>query len=157
MILDPYEAKALEYLVGIMFLVLFALFWHYATGTPRPKRERRAPSPQKLTHAKHAATATAILLVASLAGAATLKLPGPIVLPQSPDSPGKVTFTHETHVDAGQPRCTACHPREFRILKATKRTAITHERMDKGGQCGSCHNGTAAFALDQDCTFCHGS
>lgn len=32
MFLDPYEAKALEYLVGIAFLVLFAGFWRYATG-----------------------------------------------------------------------------------------------------------------------------
>jgi glycine cleavage system H lipoate-binding protein len=29
---DPYVAKALEYLLGIAFLVLFAGFWRYATG-----------------------------------------------------------------------------------------------------------------------------
>ena len=29
---DPYVAKALEYLLGITFLVLFSGFWRYATG-----------------------------------------------------------------------------------------------------------------------------
>lgn len=29
---DPYVTKALEYLLGIGFLVLFAFFWRYATG-----------------------------------------------------------------------------------------------------------------------------
>jgi glycine cleavage system H protein len=29
---DPYVAKALEYLLGIAFLVLFSGFWRYATG-----------------------------------------------------------------------------------------------------------------------------
>ena len=98
-----------------------------------------------------------VALSITLVGAASLKLPEPIVFPQSADSPGKVTFNHESHVDADKPRCTTCHPREFRILKATARTPITHERMQNGAQCGSCHNGKAAFALDQDCTFCHSS
>ena len=98
-----------------------------------------------------------VALSLTLLGAASLKLPAPIVLPRSADSPGKVTFNHETHVDADKPRCTTCHPREFRILKATDRTPITHERMQNGAQCGSCHNGKTAFALDQDCTFCHSS
>lgn len=31
---DPYLAKGLEYLLGIGFLVLFAGFWRYATGSP---------------------------------------------------------------------------------------------------------------------------
>lgn len=96
-------------------------------------------------------------LSGALAGAAALKLPGPIEMPKSADSPGKVVFSHESHVDPAQPRCTTCHPKEFRILKSSTRVPVTHERMDKGGQCGSCHNGKAAFALDQDCTLCHSS
>ena len=98
-----------------------------------------------------------IALSIALVGAASLRLPDPLELPKSADSPGKVTFNHETHVDAGKPRCTTCHPKQFRILKATDRTPITHERMQNGAQCGSCHNGKAAFALEQDCTFCHAS
>ena len=38
MFLDPYEAKALEYLIGIGFLVLFAGFWRYATGGVTARR-----------------------------------------------------------------------------------------------------------------------
>jgi hypothetical protein len=29
---DPYMLKALEYLLGVLFLILFAGFWQYATG-----------------------------------------------------------------------------------------------------------------------------
>jgi hypothetical protein len=29
---DPYMLKALEYLLGVVFLILFAGFWKYATG-----------------------------------------------------------------------------------------------------------------------------
>ena len=43
---DPYVAKALEYLLGIGFLVLFAGFWRYATGTAigEPAVERVRPA-----------------------------------------------------------------------------------------------------------------
>lgn len=81
-------------------------------------------------------------------------LPGALEMAQSKDSPGKVTFNHETHVDADKPACTNCHPREFRMLKTTTRAPITHDDMGKGRHCGSCHDGTKAFGMD-DCTFCH--
>lgn len=90
-------------------------------------------------------------------GAATLKLPAGIDLPQGGDSPGVVTFYHETHVDAEKPDCTTCHPGQFRILGATRRTPITHERFDRGEACASCHNGKKAFAIDDDCSNCHKS
>jgi c(7)-type cytochrome triheme protein len=32
---------------------------------------------------------------------------------------------------------------------------IVHATMEKGEQCGMCHDGKKAFALDEDCTFCH--
>lgn len=38
MFLDPYEAKALEYVVGIAFLILFAGFWHYVSGGAAARR-----------------------------------------------------------------------------------------------------------------------
>lgn len=82
------------------------------------------------------------------------KLPEGLPLPKGTDSPGQVTFNHETHVDGERPSCTSCHPREFRMLKATRRAAITHAEMEKGRFCGSCHDGKKAFAMD-DCTFCH--
>jgi c(7)-type cytochrome triheme protein len=102
-------------------------------------------------------TGVLVLAWAAAAGAATLTLPEGIDLPKGSDSPGQVTFFHETHVDLEKPGCTTCHPRHFRILKATKRTAITHERFDKGEVCASCHNGKQAFAIDADCSNCHKS
>lgn len=102
----------------------------------------------------------AMLLCAGLATAASAadlkNLPKDQVLPQGADSPGKVTFSHASHVDAAKPSCVTCHPESFRILEKG-RTAdgaqITHARMEKGAQCGACH-GKAAFGFD-DCTMCH--
>jgi c(7)-type cytochrome triheme protein len=31
---------------------------------------------------------------------------------------------------------------------------VDHASMDAGRQCGTCHNGTRAFGLDQ-CALCH--
>jgi c(7)-type cytochrome triheme protein len=102
----------------------------------------------------------AMLLCAGLAtavSAADLKdLPADQDLPQGEESPGKVTFSHSSHVDATKPACTTCHPATFRILEkgATADGAkITHASMEKGAQCGVCH-GKAAFGFD-DCTMCH--
>lgn len=92
---------------------------------------------------------------AAMATAALPKLPGPIAFPQSGDSPGVVTFNHETHVDAAKPSCTGCHPAQFAILKATPKPTMKHEQMQKGSQCGACHDGKKAFAFDADCTMCH--
>ncbi len=104
-----------------------------------------------------------VLGVAIGLGCATLaqdlpKLPDALVLPQAPDSPGKVTFLHVSHL-GDRPDCTRCHPKLFSIMKraggktpADRR--ITHARMEKGRLCGACHNGKAAFGFD-DCTACH--
>jgi len=84
------------------------------------------------------------------------RLPGRIRITRTADSPGQVVFNHASHVDANEPACTSCHPREFHILKASQRRApITHADMDKGHYCGACHDGKKAFARDDDCTACH--
>lgn len=92
----------------------------------------------------------------TLAAQSMSRLPDEVTLTQSADSPGPVAFRHATHVDTDKPNCTSCHPREFRILKASagKAPAIRHETMEKGRQCGACHDGRKAFAMD-DCTSCH--
>jgi c(7)-type cytochrome triheme protein len=100
-----------------------------------------------------------VLLSAALAGAQSLpKLPADMTMPQGADSPGKVVFSHQTHVAMqAKADCTACHPKLAPIVKAkagTRREAVTHARMEKGAFCGSCHNGTAARAFD-DCAMCH--
>ena len=107
-------------------------------------------------------TVSLVIIVAIGLGSAALgqnlpKLPEQLTLRQSPDSPGKVTFTHATHM-GNKPDCTRCHPKLFSIMKqgaspsADRR--ITHASMEKGRQCGACHNGKVAFGFD-DCTACH--
>ena len=101
----------------------------------------------------------AMMLAAGLAlGQNMPKLPQDIALPQSGDSPGKVTFSHGNHVGfQAKADCTACHPKLAPILKQTntgKREPITHAKMEKGESCGACHNGKAAHGFD-DCTTCH--
>ncbi len=102
------------------------------------------------------------LVIVGLGGAALAqnlpKLPDALTLPQSGDSPGKVTFLHVSHM-GDRPDCTRCHPKLFSIVKQSAGTPapgrrITHANMEKGRQCGACHNGKAAFGFD-DCTACH--
>ena len=85
------------------------------------------------------------------------RLPEGIRLARSADSPGQVTFFHETHVDPSKARCTTCHSQQFNILKASGRKAITHDSFEKGRQCGACHDGKKAFKVEDDCTNCHRS
>jgi c(7)-type cytochrome triheme protein len=100
--------------------------------------------------------ALAFALAAGLASAGELKMPEDAKLPMGDGSPGQVTFSHESHVDAAKPSCVTCHPRSFSILKtsAASGARITHEAMEKGKQsCGACH-GSSAFGFD-DCSMCH--
>jgi c(7)-type cytochrome triheme protein len=107
-------------------------------------------------------TANLVIIVAIGLGSAALgqnlsKLPEQLTLRQAPDSPGKVTFLHATHL-GHKPDCTRCHPKLFSIMKQGASHSgdrrITHANMEKGRQCGVCHNGKAAFGFD-DCTACH--
>jgi len=95
------------------------------------------------------------LCVATAAAQSMPRLPGEIRLARSADSPGQVTFDHETHVDSAKPNCTTCHSQGFNILKASARKPITHDNFDHGRQCGACHDGKKAFKIDDDCTNCH--
>jgi c(7)-type cytochrome triheme protein len=111
----------------------------------------------RLTTSWWLATGAALTFAVTLGAQSLQKLPDELKLAKSADSPGQVVFNHSTHVDAARPDCTSCHPRPFRILKSSTapREPITHERMDKGQQCGACHDGKKAFALADDCTMCH--
>lgn len=105
--------------------------------------------------------AAALVLTLACAGAAMAqgmpKLPADITLAQSADSPGKVVFSHQSHVGyQAKPDCTACHPKLAAIVKApsgVKRAAVTHAAMQKGNACGACH-GKTAHGFD-DCSTCH--
>jgi c(7)-type cytochrome triheme protein len=84
------------------------------------------------------------------------RLPQALTMPQTGDSPGVVTFRHDSHVDTKSPGCLSCHPRRFSILGRSadqKPVAIKHAAMEKGEACGACH-GKQAFGFE-DCTACH--
>jgi c(7)-type cytochrome triheme protein len=104
----------------------------------------------------------AVLLLACATSSVALaqgmaKLPADITLKQSGDSPGKVTFSHQSHVGfQAKADCTVCHPKLAPIVKTkaqAKRAPITHAKMLKGEACGTCH-GKDAHGFD-DCTTCH--
>lgn len=104
-------------------------------------------------------------LMAVLLGLATAvvaqslpRLPKNFEFPQSPDSPGVVTFSHEAHLAVQEkPDCTVCHPKLFKMLEPgtpVEGRPVRHELMENKRQCGTCHNGGAATGLDQ-CDHCH--
>ncbi|MEI7704065.1 MAG: c(7)-type cytochrome triheme domain-containing protein [Deltaproteobacteria bacterium] len=97
------------------------------------------------------------VLVASTAAAGGLdKLPADYTFKPSDGSPGKVTFSHGSHVDPKKPGCTTCHPKFWKTLSpgaTADGKPIRHDVMEKGGQCGTCH-GKAAFGFDS-CDLCH--
>jgi c(7)-type cytochrome triheme protein len=99
--------------------------------------------------------AAAVLATAAAADGVD-KMPPDYAFKQSDGSPGKVTFSHGSHVDAKAPGCTRCHPKLFKTLEkgaTADGQPIQHKIMEAGGQCGACH-GKTAVGFDS-CDFCH--
>jgi len=72
------------------------------------------------------------------------------------DSPGPVVFSHESHVDADKVDCATCHASAFRILQSEAPAAHSGgEQMHEKDKCGLCHNGEAAFGVEENCEACH--
>lgn len=67
---------------------------------------------------------------------------------------GKVTFDGKVHADKGQ-KCDACHTKIFQMKKGA--TKITMAAMNKGENCGTCHDGKTAFKSSDPakCATCH--
>lgn len=67
---------------------------------------------------------------------------------------GKVTFDGKVHADKGL-KCDACHTKVFQMKKGA--TKITMAAMNKGENCGTCHNGTQApkSSDPKSCPACH--
>ena len=102
----------------------------------------------------------AVALASAVAAQGLPRLPGESVLPGGEGSPGKVTFSHRTHVDQHTPRCTRCHPVLFKILGGETRVADAsyHAAMDRGRRCGACHDGKTAWPVTfETCQRCHRS
>ena len=102
-----------------------------------------------------AVVAAALLATVALADGVD-RLPKDYTWKPSDGSPGKVTFSHQSHVDAKKPGCTRCHPKLWKTLEpgaTADGKPIRHDVMEKGGQCGACH-GKDAFGFDS-CDLCH--
>ncbi len=86
------------------------------------------------------------------------KTPVELTFSARDESPGKVIFRHETHINAAQPQCTTCHNTPFSLLK---RAADAQTRagffMHSKESCGVCHNGKSAFSAEESktCPVCH--
>ena len=89
---------------------------------------------------------------------ALLRLPAPYTFPVSAESPGPVTFDHETHSMLVDHQCRTCHARLFRLTAPGTPVSgtLTYETVHEGALCASCHDGRKAFAIDEDCSNCHG-
>jgi c(7)-type cytochrome triheme protein len=91
-------------------------------------------------------------------GLERFQAPAEIVFPKHDGSLGPVTFSHDTHLDLNQPKCTTCHTQTFRILKtyqASTPAAATGQDMHGAQACGACHDGQKAFSVNDGCTTCH--
>jgi len=68
-----------------------------------------------------------------------------------------VVFQHKTHtMDAGLD-CDSCHDDIF-VMEAgaaQENDDFTMASLYEGNYCGSCHDGSTAFASDTRCTTCH--
>ena len=84
-----------------------------------------------------------------------LRLPADAVYQHTVGKDSAVVFSHATHVPLASQRCTACHPRLFKILAPT--TGISHAQMNAGQSCGACHDGEHAFSVKsaESCVACH--
>jgi c(7)-type cytochrome triheme protein len=88
-----------------------------------------------------------------------LRLPADYRFPAS-DSPGEVVFSHANHVNEEAPDCGVCHAADWSLQAPGQplRGKLTHEQMDQGALCGSCHNGkTSSISTTSDCDDCHHS
>jgi len=66
---------------------------------------------------------------------------------------GKVIFSGKIHADKGL-TCNACHPTLFSFKKGTVKIKLADHQEGKK-YCFSCHNGTKAFIVKDNCNKCH--
>lgn len=78
-------------------------------------------------------------------------LPKDFSFPQPEGSPGKVTFSHETHILVTG-KCTDCHGRYFNIMPEHQFSAGALPDLHSAKYCGRCHDGKTA---GNDCSSCH--
>ena len=67
---------------------------------------------------------------------------------------GTIEFSHYQHLEALGKDCVLCHNEVFHI-DPKKNPPVSMEEMAEGKSCGACHNGEAAFSVQEDCYSCH--
>jgi c(7)-type cytochrome triheme protein len=99
--------------------------------------------------------AVGVVAALGLAAAPTssLRLPPDRVYDKSKDSPGPVVFSHKSHVEIADNKCTGCHPAPFKMLHPAGR--MTHDELNAGRLCGACHDGKTASGVEESCEHCH--
>lgn len=106
---------------------------------------------------KQSPAATTIQAASIIPAIENLKFPADIKYEMAENSPGQVTFSHETHVDIGKPNCKDCHLQMFPIWspKAGKQGSVQMDLLYEKKQCGFCHDGEKAFNVNDNCESCH--
>lgn len=68
-----------------------------------------------------------------------------------------VIFQHKTHTMGAGLDCDSCHDELFEMEAgaAEENEDFTMESLYQGKYCGSCHDGSTAFASNTRCTTCH--
>jgi c(7)-type cytochrome triheme protein len=68
-----------------------------------------------------------------------------------------VVFDHKIHTMAAGLDCDSCHDDLFQMEAgvAEENEDFTMATLYEGGYCGSCHDGSTAFASNTRCTTCH--
>ncbi|HEY6193809.1 MAG TPA: c(7)-type cytochrome triheme domain-containing protein [Candidatus Eisenbacteria bacterium] len=122
------------------------------------RRFREGSLGRTVPHSVIALLAATCFATGSRAGVpdtAALRLPPDAIYERTVGPDSAVVFRHATHVALASQRCTACHPRLFRILTPTLR--ISHAEMNAGRSCGGCHDGQHAFGVSakETCPRCH--
>lgn len=130
--------KAMSILGGLLVIIIISLGYGYAQ------------KPKPTTVAEAVPTTTSLI-------SPELKLPADIYFQTGDNSPGKVKFSHETHVDTEKPNCKNCHAGMFSIRpeQAGALGAVSMEQLYEGKQCGVCHNGKESFSIEDGCDLCH--
>ncbi len=98
-------------------------------------------------------TAVAALSLAAVTAVAADYPEAPIIY----DKPVQgVIFSHKVHVEKGL-ACDMCHNRIFeqQAKKSQQNKDFVMESLYQGKYCGTCHNGSLAFASNTRCATCH--
>ena len=68
-----------------------------------------------------------------------------------------VVFDHKVHVEDNGMDCDSCHDDPFEMAAGTaeENKDFNMKALYQGKYCGTCHDGSSAFASNTRCTLCH--